>query len=105
MLSKVVNNISYCDLNNRNILREVMMKIGLERIDTQEGVTVKVLLDSGAVGLVMSSEFVRKQGSELKKIERLIYIRNINGFFNKERLIEYMVEVYLLLEIQEENRD
>ena len=37
-----------------------MVKIGLERIDTQEGVTVEVLLDSRAMGLVMSSEFARK---------------------------------------------
>jgi len=28
------------------MLREVMVKIGLERIDTQEGVTVEALLDS-----------------------------------------------------------
>ena len=43
-------------------LREVTVKIGLERIDTQEGITVEALLDSGATGLVMSSEFARKQG-------------------------------------------
>jgi len=36
------------------------MKIGLERIDMQEGITVEVLLDSGVTGLVMSSEFARK---------------------------------------------
>ena len=36
------------------------MKIELERIDTQEGIMVEALLDSGATGLVMSSEFVRK---------------------------------------------
>jgi len=41
-------------------LREVTVKIGLERIDTQEGVTVEALLDSGATGLVMSSEFAKK---------------------------------------------
>ena len=69
------------------------MKIGLERINIQEGVTVEVLLDSGATELVMSSEFVRKQGFKLKKIERLIYIRNVDGTFNKEGLIEYTVEV------------
>jgi len=45
------------------------VKIGLERIDTQEGVTVEVLLDSGAMELVMSSEFARKQEFKLKKIE------------------------------------
>ena len=36
------------------------MKIGLERIDTQEKITVEVLLDSRATGLVMSSEFAKK---------------------------------------------
>ena len=70
-----------------------MVKIGLERIDIQEEVTVEVLLDSGATGLVMSLEFARKQRFKLKKIERPIYIRNMDGMFNKEELIEYMVEV------------
>ena len=41
-------------------LREVTVKIGLERIDTQEGIIVEVLLDSRAMGLVMSLEFARK---------------------------------------------
>ncbi len=43
-------------------LREVTVKIGLERINIQEKVTVEVLLNSGATGLVISSEFARKQG-------------------------------------------
>ena len=43
-----------------------MVKICLERIDTQEEVTVEVLLNSRAIGLVISSEFARKQGFELK---------------------------------------
>jgi len=43
--------------------------------------------------LVMSLEFVRKQEFKLKKIERPIYIRNINSSFNKERLIKHTVEV------------
>ena len=38
-------------------LREVTVKIGLERINIQEGITVEALLDSGATGLVMSLEF------------------------------------------------
>jgi len=62
------------------------VKIGLERVDTQEGVTVEILLDSRTTGLVMSSEFARKQRFKLKKIERSIYIRNVDGFFNKEVL-------------------
>jgi len=42
------------------MVREVTVKIGLERINTQEGIMVEALLDSSAIGLVMSSEFVRK---------------------------------------------
>jgi len=41
-------------------LREVTIRIGLERLDTQEGITVEALLDSGVTRLVMSSEFARK---------------------------------------------
>ena len=77
----------------RKILREVTVKIGLERIDTQEGITVEVLLDSGAMGLVMSSEFAIKQGFKLKKLERPMNVRNVDGSFNKEGPIENTVEV------------
>jgi len=41
-------------------LRKVTVKIRLERIDIQERITVEELLDSGATGLVMSSEFAKK---------------------------------------------
>jgi len=61
MLSRVIKNTSCCNLNNRDILREVIVKIGLERIDTQEEVTVEALLDSRTTRLVMSLEFARKQ--------------------------------------------
>jgi len=50
-------------------------------------VTVKVLLDNVAMGLVMSLEFSRKQGFQLKKIEKLIYVRNMDGSFNKESVV------------------
>ena len=75
------------------ILREVTVKVGLERLDTQEGITVEALLDSGATGLVMSSEFARKQGFKLKKLERPMQVRNVDGSFNKEGPIENTVEV------------
>ena len=74
------------------MLREVTVKIGLERIDMQEDVTVEALLDSGAMGLVMSSEFARKQEFKLKKIERLIYVRNMDRTLNKKRPIENTME-------------
>ena len=40
MFSRVIYNISCCNLNNGNMLREVTVKIRLERIDMQEGVVV-----------------------------------------------------------------
>ena len=75
------------------MVREVTVKIRLERIDTQKGVTVEVLLDSGTTGLVMSLEFARKQDFKLKKLERLMNVRNVDGLLNKEGPIEHTVEV------------
>ena len=74
-------------------LREVTVKIGLERIDTQKGITVEALLDSRATGLVMSLEFARKQGFKLKKLKRPMQVRNVDGSFNKEGPIENTVEI------------
>ena len=71
------------------------MKIGLKQEDNKEEIIVEVLLDSGATGLVMSSEFVRKNKFKKKKLDRPIYMRNIDGIFNHERLIEYTVEMEL----------
>ena len=71
------------------------LKISLERIDNQEGITVEALLDSRAMGIVISSEFVRNQGFKLKKLERPIQVRNVDGTLNKEEPIENIVEVNL----------
>ena len=49
---------------------------------------VEVLLDSSTTGLVISSEFVRKQGFKLKKIDI-----DVNGSFNKKKTIKHIVEV------------
>ena len=84
----MLNNTFYYNLDNEDILRKVTVKIGLERIDIQKGITVKMLLNNRVIKLVISLKFTRKQGFKLKKIERLIYIRNMNSFFNKEELIE-----------------
>ena len=54
---------------------------------------MEMLLNSSAMGLVISLKFVRKQKFKLKKIEKPIYVRNVNSFFNKEGSIEYIVKV------------
>ena len=70
-----------------------MVKIGLKRIDIQKGIMVGALLDSRTTGLVMSSEFAKKQGFKLKKLERLMNMRNVDRSLNKEGPIENTVEV------------
>ena len=72
MLSRVMNNIFYYNLN-------------------------KDILDSRTIKLVMSSEFVKKQEYKLKKIKRPIYMKNVNSSFKKEGFIEHIVEVYMYI--------
>jgi len=88
-----MNNTSYCEPDNKKLLREVTVKIRLEKINTQEEVMLEVLLDSRTTELVISSEFARKQEFKLEKIENPIYVRNVDRTFNKKELIENTVEV------------
>jgi len=80
-------------LNSKKSLREVIVKIELERIDIQEGIMVETLLDSSVIELIMNSEFARKQRFKLKKIK----VRNINRTFNKKELIENIVKVNIFI--------
>jgi len=50
-------------------LREVWMNVGIKKIDTHKGRTVKVLLDSGATGLFMSKSLAQKGGYRLIKLD------------------------------------
>ena len=93
MLSRVVENTSRYNLDNGDILRKVIVKIRLKRINIQKEVIVEVLLDSSTTKLVISSEFAKKQRFKLNKIKNSIYIRNIDRTFNKKRLIENTIEV------------
>ena len=52
-------------------------------------------MDSGVIWLVMSLEFVRKNKFKKKKLKRLIYVRNIDGTFNYEEPIKYIVKIKL----------
>ena len=93
MISRVIDNKFYYSLDNIDMLRKITVRIGLGRIDIQKEITVEVLLNSGVMGLVISLEFARRQRFKLKKIERLIYIRNVDGFFNKKGSIEYTRDI------------
>ena len=73
------------------LLREVTVKIRLKQ--EEEEVVIEVLLDSGATGLVMSEEFARRHKFRRIKLERLVYVRNVNGTLNYVGLIVDTVEV------------
>ena len=59
------------------------MKVGLEKVDIHEGVTVDALLDSGAIGLFMNRDFVEKNGFRMEKLERPVKVMNVDGMHNK----------------------
>jgi len=44
----------------------------------------------------MSLEFAKKQRFKLKKIERFIYVKNVDSIFNKKRPIENTIKVNIL---------
>jgi len=73
-------------------LREVWMRIGIEKIDTHEGVTVKVLLDSGATGMFVDRKFTERSGFKLDKLERPLKVTNIDGSNNSRGNITHKVE-------------
>lgn len=67
----------------------------MKQEDEKEEIVVKVLLDSKVTELVISSEFARKNKFKNKKLERPIYVRNIDSTFNHEGPIEHIVGMEL----------
>jgi len=53
----------------------------------------------------MSSEFARKQGFKLKKLKRLMNVRNIDGSLNIEGPIEHTVEVNIYYQSHRERME
>jgi len=68
------------------------MKIGLEKVDTHEGITVNVLLDSGATELFMDKRFMEKNGFRMERLKRLVKVTNVDGTHNSGEDIMYEVE-------------
>ena len=75
------------------VLREVMVKIGLKQEEEEEGIVMEALLGSGATGLVMSKEFARRHRFRRTKLEKPVYVRNVDGTFNYVGPIVDTVEV------------
>jgi len=76
-------------------LWEVWMQIGVEKIDTHKGISVKALLDSRATGLFMSKKCAERGGFKLIKLGKPIVVRNVDGTRNSGGSITHEVEVNL----------
>ena len=74
-------------------LREVWMNVGIEKVDTHEGRTVKALLDSGATEMFMSKSLAQKGGYRLIKLDQPLQVRNVDGTGNSGDAITHEVEV------------
>jgi len=73
-------------------LREVWLKVGLEKLESHEGIAVKVLLDSGATDLFMDTTFVKKKGFKMEKLKKPLLVRNVDGTANAGGAIMHQVE-------------
>jgi len=69
------------------------MNVGIERIDTHKGRTVRTVLDSGAAEMFMSQTLAQKGGYGLIKLNQPIQVRNIDDTGNSGGTITYEVEV------------
>jgi len=74
------------------MLREVWLNIGVEKIDIHEGMMIKALLDSGAMGMFMDRQTAAKHGFKLQKLERPLMVKNVDGTVNSEGAITHQVE-------------
>ena len=74
------------------LLREVWMKVGLEKLESHEGVAVKALLNSGATGLFIDTTFTREKGFKMEKLKNPLLVRNVNGTVNAGGAITHQVE-------------
>jgi len=64
----------------------------MERIDTHKGVTVKVLLDSRAMGMFIDRGFVERKGFRLEKLDRPSRVTNVDRTHNSRGRIMHKIE-------------
>jgi len=74
------------------LLREVWIKVGLEKLENHERVAVRVLLDSGAMGLFMDMTFAREKEFKIEKLKNPLLVRNVDRTVNAEGAITHQVE-------------
>jgi len=82
-LNLTINTESIRDMQHTlQLLREVWIKVGLEKLESHEGVVVKALLDSGVTGLFMNTTLAREKGFKIEKLKNPLLVKNVDGIVN-----------------------
>jgi len=68
------------------------MKVGLEKLESHEGIAVKALLDSGATDLFMDMIFTREKGFKMEKIKNPLLVKNVDRTANVGGAVTHQVE-------------
>jgi len=74
------------------LLREVWIKVELEKLESHKGVAVKALLDSGATGLFIDTAFAKGKGFRMEKLKNPLLVRNVDRIVNIGGVITHQVE-------------
>jgi len=68
------------------------MKVGLEKLESHEGVAVRALLDSRATGLFMDTTFAKEKGFKIERMRKPLMVKNMDGTINVGGAITHQVE-------------
>ena len=66
-----------------------MVKVGLKLVDAHQMVDVDALLDSDTTGVFMDKKFTEHNGIAMQKLDKLIYVYNVDGTLNQGGLITH----------------
>jgi len=69
------------------------LDIRIKRMDPHKGVTIKVLLNSGAMEMFIDRKTTAKYGFRLQRLERPVRVKNINGIYNSGEVIIHQIRV------------
>lgn len=73
----------------------LLLPVELETTDTNKTYQVKALLDSGATGLFIDAEFVRKNGWATRELSQAIPVFNVDGTPNEAGSIHSVIDLIL----------
>jgi hypothetical protein len=75
--------------------RSLTLKVELQATDTGEVKSVRALLDSGATGMFIDTEYVKANRFSTRTLSHPIPVRNVDGTLNEAGSVREVVELVL----------